>query len=373
MNPALDDTPGLLIKPVSADCNMACRYCFYMRPGDPYRLEGRHLMDDSTLGAMISGYMKSASGAASFGWQGGEPLLAGLDFFERVVALQQLWGRSAQLVSNNLQTNGLLLDDGWAKFFRRYNFFIGVSLDGPEQYHNHYRCFANPGGGFQQTMNGIRFLQNRGVDFSILAVVSDVTVRKPSEIFDFFIKNGLTRLQFIPSVDIDAGSGELQPYSVGVEDYRDFLCTLFDLWYGRGNPTVSIRLFENVLALYSGREPEICAFKNRCGDYVVVEYNGDLYPCDFFVEEPWLIGNLRETSLPDLQKKRKRREFNNRKMVQSSGCKTCEWNFICHFGCQHYRTAAGENYLCAAYREFFRYTAQRFSALARKLGNSRSE
>ncbi|PJC74190.1 MAG: hypothetical protein CO013_05155 [Syntrophobacterales bacterium CG_4_8_14_3_um_filter_58_8] len=253
-----------MIKPVSADCNMQCRYCFYRRPGDPYRSEEPHIMADLTLKTMISGYMKSAGRGASFGWQGGEPLLAGIDFFKKAVAYQQSYGRSAQLVSNNLQTNGLLLDDAWAKFFHRYNFFIGVSLDGPAEYHDHYRYSVNRDSGFQQTMNGIQTLRNHQVEFSILTVVNDVTAKKPSELYDFFTRNGFDRLQFIPCVERGMETRQLQPYSVRVEDYRDFLCTLFDVWYNQGRPVASIRLFENILAVYMGVEPEICAFKNRC-------------------------------------------------------------------------------------------------------------
>jgi uncharacterized protein len=153
---------------------------------------------------------------------------------------------------------------------------------------------------------------------------------------------------------------------LGVEDYRDFLCTLFDTWYNDGRPVASVRLFENILALYVGREAEISAYKNRCGSYVVVEYNGDVYPCDFFVEGQLLLGNVRSTSIGEMMKKRKRGAFNDRKMVQTSVCSACEWNFLCHFGCQHCRSAAGKNYLCGAYRGFFRYTRQRFSALAER-------
>ena len=359
----MDDELSLLIKPVSADCNMQCRYCFYRRPGDPYRSEGRHIMDDRTLRTMISGYMKSAVEGASFGWQGGEPLLAGIDFFKKVVAYQQSYGLSAQPVGNNLQTNGLLLNEAWARFFKQYRFFIGVSLDGPEEDHNCYRYSANGNGGFQRTMEGIGTLRDQQVEFGILTVVNDRTVKKPAELYSFFIKNGYFRLQFIPCVERNAETGEVTDYSVTVEDYRDFLCILFDVWYNNGQPVASIRLFENILAIYMGIEPEICALKNRCGSYWVVEYNGDVYPCDFFVEEQWMLGNLLETSVPDLMKKRKRREFNNRKIEQSSGCRACEWNFICHFGCQHYRSALGGNVLCEAYREFFRYTEQRFKAL----------
>jgi len=363
----VDDDLSLLIKPVSADCNMHCRYCFYRRPTDPYRFEERHIMADATLKAMISGYMKSAGRCASFGWQGGEPLLAGIDFFEKVVAYQQHYGLSAQRVGNNLQTNGLLLNERWARFFRRYNFFIGVSLDGPEEVHNRYRHPANGNDGFQRTLAGIRTLRDHQVEFSILAVINDVTAKKPAELYDFFIRNGLDRLQFIPCLEIRGETGKVQDYSVTVQDYRDFLCTLFDLWYNHGRPAASIRLFENILAVYLGRDPEICAFKDRCGSYLVVEYNGDVYPCDFFVEASWLLGNLRETSIGDLMKKRRRREFNDRKRLGAPGCNSCEWNFICHFGCPHYRLSAGENYFCDAYRQFFQYTRRRFEILKENL------
>lgn len=357
---------SLLVKPVSADCNMACAYCFYRRSTDPYLAQGRRLMDEATLRAMISGYMREAGPAAAFGWQGGEPLLAGIGFFETVVALQQECGLSGQLVGNNLQTNGLLIDERWARFFRKYNFFIGVSLDGPAELHSRYRLTAAGDEVFEQTLQGIRLLKDQGVEFSILSVVNDVTAQKPAELYEFFLGQGFDRLQFIPSMDADA-QGLVQPWSVTAGAYRDFLCALFDCWYNNGRPLASIRLFENILAVYMGHEPEICAFKERCGSYVVVEYNGDVYPCDFFVEKGWLIGNLRQTPLAELMKKRRRREFNDRKRLGTPACRGCEWNFICRHGCQHYRLPGGENHFCGAYREFFRYTRSRFETLRERM------
>jgi len=324
-------------------------------------------MDDLTLRTMISGYMKSASNGAAFGWQGGEPLLAGLDFFQRAVGYQAHYGQPGQLVSNNLQTNGALLDDQWARFFRQYNFFLGVSLDGPEEVHNRYRYFTTGDGGFQRTMAGIQILRKHQVDFSILTVVNDVTARKPEQLYHFFLRNRLQYLQFIPCVEIERDTGKVKEYSVGVDQYGDFLSALFDVWFNKGKPRASIRLFENILAIYLGREPEICAFKNRCGSYAVVEYNGDVYPCDFFVEEKWRAGNLRETPLDELCQNQKMETFNDAKMRESSGCSTCEWNVICHFGCQHYRGDNGENYLCAAYKRFYHYTHRRFGKLAESL------
>ena len=169
-------------------------------------------------------------------------------------------------------------------------------------------------------MEGIRTLRDQQVDFGILTVVNDLTVKKPAELYNFFIKNGFPRMQFIPCVERNAATEEAMDYSVTVDAYRDFLCILFDVWYKNGQPVASIRLFENILAIYMGIEPEICAFRNRCGSYWVVEYNGDVYPCDFFAEEQWMLGNLMEMTIPGLMKKKKRREFNNRKTEQSSGC-----------------------------------------------------
>jgi uncharacterized protein len=357
---------SLLVKPVSADCNMACGYCFYRRPADPYLAEGRHLMDEATLRAMVSGFMRSVGPAAAFGWQGGEPLLAELPFFERAVAFQQEYGLSGQLVGNNLQTNGLLLDETWARFFKKYNFFVGVSLDGPAELHDRYRLTAGGRSAFERTLAGIEALAAAGVDFSILSVVNDATAKNAAGIYDFFLAKGYDRLQFIPSLDLDAG-GRVQPWSVSAESYRDFLCALFDRWYNGGRPEASIRLFENILAIYLGRAPEICAFHEKCGSYLVVEYNGDVYPCDFFVEKRWLIGNVRQTPLAELLKKRRRRDFNDRKKGGAPGCAGCEWNFICRWGCQHHRLPSGENALCGAYRDFFRHSRSRFEALRSSL------
>ena len=165
----------------------------------------------------------------------------------------------------------------------------------------------------------------------------------------------------------------MKDFSVTGEDYRNFLCGLFDVWYNNDQTAASIRLFENILAVYLGVEPEIFAFKNRCGSYAVVEYNGDVYPCDFFVEKEWALGNLLEIPLTELLKKRRRRDFSGRKQQTASACSVCEWNFLCHFGCQHYRSPAGENVFCTSYREFFRYTAQRFKRLKEGIVQSQWE
>jgi uncharacterized protein len=217
---------------------------------------------------------------------------------------------------------------------------------------------------FDQAMKGIQTLRNHRVEFSILTVVNDVTVKRPVELYHFFIRNELYFLQFIPCLEMDRETQEMKGYSLSVTDYRDFLCALFDIWFNKGKPLASIRLFENILALYMGMDPEICAFRNQCGSYVVIEYNGDVYPCDFFVEEEWMSGNLLQTPIHEMMKSRKLQTFNSRKSEQSSGCRSCEWNFICHSGCQHYRLANGENYLCKAYKEFFSYTQKRFNLLA---------
>ena len=291
--------PGsLLIKPASADCNLHCSYCFYHeRPSDPYGGGPVHRMSDAVLDALISQAMRLDRTRAVFGWQGGEPTLCGLGFFERVVALQQQYGYPGQSVSNGLQTNGLLLDDDWARFLRRYSFLVGISLDGPEQYHDRYRVHVSGAGSHVRVMESIARMERQGVAYNILSVVNRETALHGAEIYDYLVGQGFQYLQFIPCVETDPQSGEVAEFSVRPEQYGDFLCEVFDRWYNGGHPEVSVRDFDSILARYLGQDASVCCYQERCGSYLVVEYNGDLYPCDFFVREDMRLGNLDRITL----------------------------------------------------------------------------
>jgi len=365
---------AVLMKPVSADCNLECAYCFYHgRPTDPYRsVPGLHLMSLDVLTAFLRQYMPLAGPNPSFGWQGGEPTLAGLDFFRQVVRLQRRFGVSGQTVGNGLQTNGLLITREWASFLAQYNFLVGVSLDGPQEVHDRYRRNASGHGSWQRVMDAIGLLREYEVAFNILAVVNELTAQRPTEIYSFLRDRGFDFMQFIPCVERDPQSGETAPFSVRPQQYGDFLCQLFDLWWNDGEPDASLRTFENVLAAYLGEEPESCEHRERCDSYVVIEYNGDVYPCDFFVTETWWLGNLVETPLAEIANGHKAEEFSQIKEGPYAECDTCPWDFICHHGCSRLRLSSHGRfsrhyYLCPALKQLYAYTDKRFRELAARI------
>jgi uncharacterized protein len=301
-----------------------------------------------------------------------------LDFFRRVVRLQQRFGLSGQVVGNGLQTNGLLLDREWARFLAQYNFLVGISLDGPEEMHDLYRRNAAGQGSWQRVMDAIMLLREHRVAFNILAVVNDVTVQSPKEIYSFFREQGYDFVQFIPCVERDPISGQISSYSVTPQSWGDFLCSLFDLWWNGGDPEISLRTFENVLATYVGQGPESCEYGSGCNSYVVIEHNGDVYPCDFFVAEEWRLGNILEMPLAQIVGTERAMEFNRIKARAYVECDACPWDFICHHGCSRFRMTAsgrfGENhYLCSALKQFHAYTEQRFRELAGRIRLRRTE
>jgi len=327
-------------------------------------------MSTRVLEAMVRQLLELGFSPAMFSWQGGEPTLAGLDFYRQVVSAQSRFGRPGQVVGNSFQTNGLLLDDEWGEFLARYRFFVGLSLDGPRGIHDAYRTGADGSGSFKETFRAISVLRRHGVEFNILSVLTPETTGKAKELYEFFAGEGLTYLQFIPSVERQPG-GENPPFNVTPEGYGRFLCDLFDLWQADGH-RVSIRHFDAILErLISGVSP-LCIFGKRCDSYVVVESNGDVYPCDFFVYHRWRLGNLGKTHLAELSISEKRREFASMKSRLAERCGDCEWVEWCQGGCMKDRLFAGDpnrtpTYLCDAYRRFFAHAAEDFRRLAREI------
>jgi len=359
----------LLIKPVSYDCNLNCKYCFYKKTSCLYPGKD-HCMEEDVLEKLISESMiYSDGGPCVFSWQGGEPLLAGVDFFEKVVELQKKYGRSGQLVSNSVQTNGIMLNDEWIRLFREYNFFIGISLDGPPDVHNHYRLYPSGKASFKRVTEGINLLKKGNVKFNILSTIGRETARDPQRTYKFFLSQGLFYLQFIPAVD--RKNGRMADFSITPEQYGNFLCGLFNAWWNNKNPLASIRVFDNILEILLQREPSSCMFKTQCGKYIVVEFNGDVYPCDFFVEKKWKLGNIFEMSIRELFKKA-RWQFGKLKKTIPPDCQECKWNFICHNGCLWFRWVKNgkvkeKDYLCESYKKFFSYTMERFEKLRNRV------
>ncbi len=356
----------LLIKPASYLCNLDCVYCFYKKTGSIYKTPS--VMKPHVLEKLVSSVMEySGGGNTIFSWQGGEPLLAGIDFYRKAVELQARYGKDGQIVSNSIQTNGLLINEEFIEFFRKYNVLVGVSLDGPEEIHNRYRKYPTGKGTFREVMSKVNLLKKRQIEFNILSTVGEDTAKYPENIYRFFAQSGFQYLQFIPAVD---RKGKLRNFSITPETYGDFLCRIFDLWWNGSRPLFSIRFFDNIIELLAGLEPGACSLKKNCGEYLVIEHNGDVYPCDFFVHSEFLVGNIFNDDFKELVCKVKEK-FGILKSKGCSECEGCRWNFICNKGCLWLRwinngriTAEEKDYLCKAYMKFFSHSIDRLKIIA---------
>ncbi len=356
---------SVLVKPVSADCNLNCPYCFYSPKAALYPETKSHLMSDQVLRDFTAQLMALSPERASFCWQGGEPTLAGLDFYRKVVEYQSLFGISGQTVGNSLQTNGTLIDREWAKFLARYNFLVGVSLDGPQGLHDHYRKDHAGRGSYKRVLQSVRWLRRYNVDFNILVLLNNRNIEHPRELYRFLLEKGFTFLQFIPCLERDPEKGDPAEYSITPEQYGRFLCTVFDEWTREEIPEVYIRDFEDILIAYVTAEAPSCIYSRECGKYIVVEYNGDVYPCDFHVEPQWLLGNLTEQPLEEMIGGEKFAEFRSRKAEMAHRCRDCLWLRYCHGGCPKHWNLLGldHNYFCSSYRMFFEHSEKKFLEL----------
>lgn len=361
---------SILVKPAGPDCNMACTYCFYLEKHALFPDE-KHRMSEDILEEMIRQAMVQSRGSLNFGWQGGEPTLMGLDFFKKAVEYQKKYGHG-QLVGNGLQTNGLLIDAAWVEFLKENRFLVGLSLDGPEHVHDYYRRLRGGKASFERVAEKGRMMLSNGVAVNALTVVNDYSVQFPEEIYAFHQSFGFTFMQFIPCVERELGkAGRLAAFTVEPESYGRFLIRLFDLWkedFKNGEPSTSIRFFDSVFHSYVGLKPPECTLLDECGIYIVVEHNGDVYACDFFVDPEWRLGNLMEDRLVDLLNNPKQKAFGEAKLQLPSDCTNCRWLAVCHGGCPKDRLAGSDrqvrNHLCEAYKQFFEYADDTYQRLA---------
>jgi uncharacterized protein len=348
---------SLLIKPASAVCNLDCAYCFYLdREADPYKaLPGRR-MSFETLERLVDTYLFYSYPQSVFAFQGGEPTLAGLGFFEKLVEYQKQYGRNGQNVSNALQTNAILIDDDWCALFREYNWLLGISIDGPEDIHDLYRYNKEGRGTWKKVMQGIETLKRNKVEFNVLCVLSQANVGKPRELYKFFRGLGIEHVQYIPLAEF-ASDGSPLPFTITAEQYGRFLCETFDLWWP-DRRKMRIRFFDNIAEALAGIKPGTCTMHETCDSYVVVEYNGDVYPCDFFVEAGWKLGNTTVDSWPEIARRQRRYSFAAKKTIPHPECQVCEYQTICHGGCPKFRHGPGRrfedlDYFCAAYKMIY--------------------
>jgi uncharacterized protein len=357
---------SLLIKPAAADCNLRCAYCFYM--GRQGLTQPHPRMSDAVLERLIARYMRSRQAESyTFSWQGGEPALVGLDFFKRVVELQMRYALPGSVVCNGFQTNGTLITDELAAFLARYKFLFGVSLDGPAHLHDFYRKTRGGRATHASVLEGIERLRKHGVEYNILALVNDRTVKQPREIYGYFKNRGLFHQQYVPCVEFDA-AGRLLPYSVTAHQWGDFLCEIFDRWIREDVRRVSVRLFDSILEYLVSGKRNSCAMGTDCRQYLVVEYDGSVYPCDFFVRDDLSLGNVMNGTFRGFLESPVYRGFGLEKSNYGDECRSCPWLAYCQGDCQKFRPSIGarpsRSALCEGWKAFYAHALPRLQQVA---------
>lgn len=363
---------SLLIKPSSGGCNIRCQYCFYRDEQRSRETFSYGFMSEETLEVLIKKALEYATVHCSFGFQGGEPTLRGLDFFRRVVRLQKKYNIHHTQVANAIQTNGLLIDDAWAQFLHDNHFLVGLSLDGTKDVHDRCRMDADGNGTFHRVMRAAQILTAHQVEFNLLTVVTNRTADAITKIYNFYRRCNLLYQQYIPCLDPLGEERGASPYSLTPEKYGKFLKTLFDLWYRdvMAGRFIYIRYFENLLGMLLGGWPESCGMGGQCMIQNVVEADGSVYPCDFYCLDQWRLGNIHKDSWADMADSETARKFLAEGVSYRNKCRECPYGFLCRGGCRRdrYPLETGGNYFCQAYQDFFAYALPRLQGLARLLG-----
>ncbi len=365
----------VMLKPAGSLCNLRCKYCYYLEKNALYTEQKNHVISDEMLDKFIREYIEAqTSPDVLFCWHGGETLMRPISFYRRAIELQRKYARGRR-IDNTIQTNATMLTDEWCEFFRENNFLVGVSIDGPQEFHDEYRRTATGKPTFHKVMQGIRLLNKHNVEWNALAVVNDFNADYPLEFYNFFKDIGCHYIQFTPIVErrierndglslapgMEEG-GELVDFSVTPEQWGKFLCTIFDEWVRHDVGTYFIQIFDATLANWAGVQPGLCSLAKECGHAGVMEFNGDVYSCDHFVYPEHLLGNINEKTITEMMYGEKQREFAKLKHeLLPQQCRECPVEFACHGECPKNRFTRdkygnpGLNYLCKGYRQFFEH------------------
>jgi uncharacterized protein len=363
---------SILIKPASANCNMDCKYCFYKCLSSHREEYSKGFMKEETLETLVREAIAYADGSLTFAFQGGEPTLAGLDFFQKAVELQQKYNNKKLQIENTIQTNGLLIDEKWARFLGEHRFLVGLSLDGPKKMHDRYRKDAGGQDTFARIMHSVQLLEQYQVDYNVVTVVTNDTAKQASFLYKFWKRNHYPFVQFIPCMDEikrQDGTQERSIYAVESEQYGKFLCELFDLWYAdfAAGETMDIRMFSNLAQMAAGYPAEECGMNGCCNCYFVVEGDGSVYPCDFYCMDEWKLGTVND-GFVQMKTSEKAKAFVEASRPVCAACQECPHFSLCRGGCRRWREPfvdgkPGLNQLCSAYRMFFAHAAERMERL----------
>ena len=356
---------SVMIKPASSGCQLNCSYCFYRDLAKKRRVVDHGEMSPDTLETIVRKALHHAEGSCSFVFQGGEPMLVGLSFFQHLLTFQEKHTPKGLMIHNAIQTNGLFIDARWAHFLADARFLVGLSLDGHAFIHDQNRRYADGSGTHEKAMAAADYLRRAGVRFNVLSVVTKDSAKHPEKIYRFLLDAGFHHLQFIPCLgpigsDDRGGLGSaLSPAS-----YGKFLKAMFDLWHhdrlqGRA---VSIRYFDNLLGMLAGYPPESCGLSGICACQYVIEADGSVYPCDFYALDRWYMGNIVTDNFDSLATSPACLAFIAESRALPDSCRACKWLKLCNNGCKRNRDPDGKNHFCESYRDFFAYAWERLGA-----------
>lgn len=362
---------SLLIKPASSNCNLRCQYCFYHSLAENRITNSYGIMSNDTLELLVEKAFEYADISCTFAFQGGEPTLAGLDFYKRLIELVRKYKAGNVQVNYSMQTNGIAIDREWAKFLSENKFLVGLSLDGPKELHDITRVDSQGKGTFNRVMDTVALFDRYHVEYNILCVVSAYVARHISKVYSFYKKKDFRYLQFIPCLDpLNEEPGGYQ-YSLTPERYTQFLKRLFDEWYNDiiGGHMISIRYFDNLVGMLMGYPPESCGMSGVCTAYFVIEADGGVYPCDFYVIDEWHLGNIIEAGFGQLGASEAACNFTEASKHIDPECTRCRWYNLCRGGCRRNREpfingTPALNYYCTSFKEFFEYSIDRLLKLA---------
>lgn len=381
----------VMLKPVGAVCNLACNYCYYLEKSKLYQDNRKHIMSDGLLEKFVEEYINSQTmSQVLFTWHGGETLMRPISFYKKAIELQKKYSRG-RTIDNCIQTNGTLLNDEWCRFFKENNWLVGVSIDGPQEFHDEYRRTKQGRPSFVNVMKGIQLLNKHQVDWNALAVVNDFNADYPLDFYHFFKDIGCHYIQFSPIVERiykhddgrylaskDDEEVELSDFSITPRQWGNFLCAIFDEWVKEDVGTYFIQLFDATLANWMGVQPGICTLDKTCGHAGVMEFNGDVYCCDHFVFPQYRLGNIHSKTLVEMLYSEKQQKFGQDKFdTLPTQCKQCKYLFACNGECPKNRfskTSTGENglnYLCAGYYQFFDHVTKYMDFMKIELDNER--
>ncbi len=377
----------VMLKPAGSLCNMACKYCYYLEKGNLYKQYKDHVISDELLEKFVKDYIESQTlPQILFTWHGGETLMRPISFYKKAMTLEKRYAGGRQ-IDNCIQTNGTLLTDEWCEFFKENNFLVGVSIDGPQEFHDEYRRTRSGKPSFQKVMKGIQLLNKHGVEWNALAVINDFNADYPLEFYHFFKDIHCKYIQFTPIVErivnrtdgltLAPGmqdQGKLADFSITADQWGNFLCTIFDEWVRKDVGNYYIQLFDATLANWAGVAPGICDMAKECGHAAVMEFNGDVYCCDHFVYPEYKLGNLHQKTLTEMLYSKRQKDFGEMKYKSlPRQCKECEFLFACHGECPKNRFLKdkygefGLNYLCEGYYRFFKHVAPYMDFMKKEL------